>query len=167
MAARLAEAATLARDRGAPSVAASPRAAVARHTPADGVPGPDERRLQAAEDAITAGELDLARDIARDVLTRATVPADRVRAWMVVIDTAGQAMAEVDAVFPQALADAGDDPGCSPWSATSWPGGPCSSRASFARGPRGGRARGTAGRAGRGPAHRTAGARLPGPDWRP
>ena len=29
---------------------------------------------------------------------------------MVVIDAAGQAMAEVDAVFPQALADAGDDP---------------------------------------------------------
>jgi hypothetical protein len=29
---------------------------------------------------------------------------------MVVIDSAGQAMADVDAVFPQALADAGDDP---------------------------------------------------------
>jgi DNA-binding CsgD family transcriptional regulator/tetratricopeptide (TPR) repeat protein len=29
---------------------------------------------------------------------------------MVVIDAAGQAMAEVDAVFPQALADAGEDP---------------------------------------------------------
>ena len=67
-------------------------------------------RLRAAEDAITAGEPDLARDIAREVLTRATVPADRVRAWMVVIDAAGQAIAEVDAVFPQALADAGDDP---------------------------------------------------------
>ncbi|MCT9079829.1 LuxR family transcriptional regulator, partial [Streptomyces fulvoviolaceus] len=52
----------------------------------------------------------LARDVARDVLTRATVPADRVRAWIIVIDTAGHAMTEVDAVFPQALADAGDDP---------------------------------------------------------
>ncbi|MDF3142862.1 LuxR family transcriptional regulator, partial [Streptomyces sp. T21Q-yed] len=86
----------------------------ARHTPADGPPrtgpSPELLRLDAAEDAITAGELDLARDIAREVLTRATVPADRVRAWIVVIDTAGHAMTEVDAIFPQALADAGDDP---------------------------------------------------------
>jgi len=110
VAARLAEAATQARDRGAPSVAASLGLLAARHTPADTVPGPDERRLQAAEDAITAGEVDLARDIAREVLTRATVPADRVRAWMVVIESAGQALGDVDAVFPQALADAGDDP---------------------------------------------------------
>ncbi|WP_406452661.1 AAA family ATPase [Streptomyces sp. NBC_01622] len=110
VAARLAEAATLARDRGAPSVAASLGLLAARHTPGDSVPGPDERRLQASEDAITAGELDLARDIAREVLTRATVPAERVRAWIIVIDTAGHAMADVDAVFPQALADAGDDP---------------------------------------------------------
>ncbi|MEU5316706.1 AAA family ATPase [Streptomyces sp. NPDC021056] len=106
----LAEAAALARDRGAPSVAASLGLLAARHTPADGTPGPDARRLQAAEDAITAGELDLARDIARDVLTRAAVPADRVRAWIIVIDTAGHAMTEVDSVFPQALADAGEDP---------------------------------------------------------
>ncbi|KKD03880.1 helix-turn-helix transcriptional regulator [Streptomyces sp. WM6386] len=106
----LAEAAALARDRGAPSVAASLGLLAARHTPPDGTPDPDARRLQAAEDAITAGELDLARDIARDVLTRATVPADRVRAWIIVIDTAGHAMTEVDSVFPQALADAGEDP---------------------------------------------------------
>ncbi|MFF1451450.1 ATP-binding protein [Streptomyces sp. NPDC058274] len=111
VAARLAEAATAARDRGAPSVAAGLGLLAARHTPVDGAPGPDERRLQAAEDALTAGETDLARDIARDVLSRANGPANRVRAWMVVIDAAGQAMAEVDAVFPQALADAGDDPG--------------------------------------------------------
>ncbi|MFI6403924.1 ATP-binding protein [Streptomyces sp. NPDC050548] len=110
VAARLAEAATLARDRGAPSVAASLGLLAARHTPGDSVPGPDERRLQASEDAITAGELDLARDIAREVLTRTSVPAERVRAWIIVIDTAGHSMADVDAVFPQALADAGDDP---------------------------------------------------------
>ncbi|MFC9846576.1 AAA family ATPase [Streptomyces sp. NPDC060223] len=110
VAARLGEAAAAARDRGAPSVAAGLGLLAARHTPPDAVPGPDERRLQAAEDALTAGETDLARDIARQVLARATVPADRVRAWMVVIDAAGQAMAEIDAVFPQALADAGEDP---------------------------------------------------------
>ncbi|MDX3451219.1 AAA family ATPase [Streptomyces sp. ME02-8801-2C] len=110
VAARLAEAAALARDRGAPTVASSLGLLAARHTPADSVPTPDEHRLRAAEDAITAGELDLARDIARQVLARSTVPAERVRAWIIVIDTAGHAMTEVDAVFPQALADAGDDP---------------------------------------------------------
>ncbi len=108
MAASLAEAAALARDRGAPSVAASLGRLAARHTPAED--GPQALLLQAAEDAITAGELDLARDIAREVLSGSTVPAERVRAWIVVIETAGHAMTEVDAVFPQALADAGDDP---------------------------------------------------------
>lgn len=110
VAARLAEAATLARDRGAPSVAAQLCLLAARHTPADGAPSPEALRLRAVEDAITAGELDLARDIAREVLARTTVPAERVRAWIAVIDTAGHAMNEVDAIFPQALADAGDDP---------------------------------------------------------
>ncbi|MEN3586069.1 AAA family ATPase [Streptomyces sp. ZYX-F-203] len=108
---RLADAASVARDRGAPSVAASLGLLAARHTPVDGVPGPDDSRLRAAEDAITAGEADLARDIAHDVLARAVLPAHRVRAWMVVIEAAGQAIGEVDAAFPQALADAGDDPG--------------------------------------------------------
>ncbi|MEV5985271.1 AAA family ATPase [Streptomyces sp. NPDC052051] len=110
VAARLAEAAAVARDRGAPSVAAGLELLAARHTPVDAEPGPHEPRLRAAEDALTAGETDLARDIAHEVLASAAEPSDRVRAWMVVIDAAGHAMAEVDAVFPQALADAGDDP---------------------------------------------------------
>ncbi|MFF6779843.1 AAA family ATPase [Streptomyces sp. NPDC012510] len=110
VAGRLGEAAAVARDRGAPSVAAELGLLAARHTPGDATPGPDERRLQAAEDALTAGENDLARDIAREVLDRATEPAERVRAWMVVIEAAGQSIAEVDAAYPQALADAGDDP---------------------------------------------------------
>ncbi|WP_405591159.1 AAA family ATPase [Streptomyces sp. NBC_01092] len=110
VAARLAEAAALARDRGAPSVAAQLSLLAARHTPADGTPSPNGLRLAAADDAITAGELDLARDIAREALARTAVPAERVRAWIAVIETAGHAMTEVDSIFPQALADAGDDP---------------------------------------------------------
>ncbi|MFG1670048.1 AAA family ATPase [Streptomyces sp. Y7] len=110
VAARLAEAAALARDRGAPSVAAQLSLLAARHTPADGAPSPDALRLAATDDAITAGELDLARDIAREVLARTAVPAERVRAWIAVIETAGHAMTEVDSIFPQALADAGEDP---------------------------------------------------------
>ncbi|MGP4047575.1 AAA family ATPase [Streptomyces sp. 2A115] len=110
VAARLSEAAALARDRGAPSVAAQLGLLAARHTPPGSQPGADERRLRSAEDALTSGEIDLAREVARDVLDRATDAAVRVRAWMVVIDSAGQAMAEVESVFPQALADAGEDP---------------------------------------------------------
>ncbi|WP_461062231.1 helix-turn-helix transcriptional regulator [Streptomyces pseudoechinosporeus] len=110
VAARLAEAATLARDRGAPSVAAQLGLLAARHTPPTAQPGADEHRLTSAEDALISGDIDLAREVARDVLDRATDAAIRVRAWMVVIDAAGQAMAEVESVFPQALADAGEDP---------------------------------------------------------
>ena len=110
VAGRLGEAAAAARDRGAPAVAAGLGLLAARHTPPDARPSPDERHLTAAEDAVTAGDLDLAREIAREVLSSATEPSDRVRAWMIVIDTAGHAMSEVDAAFPEALADAGDDP---------------------------------------------------------
>ncbi|MFG2301439.1 AAA family ATPase [Actinacidiphila glaucinigra] len=110
VAASLAEAADEARSRGAPSVAAQLGLLAARHSPEGAVPTADERRLRAAEDALTAAEPELARATAREVLARATVPADRVRAWSVVIDSAGQALSEVDDVFPQALADAGDDP---------------------------------------------------------
>ncbi|WP_218638822.1 LuxR family transcriptional regulator, partial [Streptomyces acidiscabies] len=92
------------------SVAFSLGLLAARHTPPDAAPSPDERRLEAGEDAITAGEADFARDIAHDVLARVTAPADRVRAWMIVIESAGQALGEGDAVFPKVLADAGDDP---------------------------------------------------------
>ncbi len=110
VAASLAEAADDARARGAPSMAAQLGLLAARHTPEDAAPTANERRLRAAEDALTAAEPELARATAHEVLARATVPADRVRAWSVVIDSAGQAMCEVDDVFPQALADAGDDP---------------------------------------------------------
>ncbi|MEU1617031.1 AAA family ATPase [Streptomyces sp. NPDC005722] len=110
VAASLSEAADEARARGAPSVAAQLGLLAARHTPEDAVPTADERRLRAAEDALTAAEPELARATAREVLAHATIPADRVRAWSVVIDSVGQALSEVDDVFPQALADAGDDP---------------------------------------------------------
>ncbi|MDQ0810423.1 DNA-binding CsgD family transcriptional regulator/tetratricopeptide (TPR) repeat protein [Streptomyces sp. B3I7] len=107
---RLGEAAAAARERGAPSVAAGLALLAARHTPPDAEPGPSVRRLQAAEDALTAGETDLARNLARQVLADATDPAERVRAWIVVIESAGHALGEVDAAYPQALADAGEDP---------------------------------------------------------
>ncbi|MFE2429068.1 AAA family ATPase [Streptomyces sp. NPDC059373] len=106
----LAEAATVARGRGAPAVAAQLGLLAARHTPDDKGAVIIQRRLDAAEDALLAGETELGRSTARDVLAVATDPADRVRAWIAVIDSVGHALGEVDDVYPQALADAGDDP---------------------------------------------------------
>ncbi|TKA10997.1 helix-turn-helix transcriptional regulator [Actinacidiphila oryziradicis] len=108
---RLAEAADVARGRGAPAVAAQLGLLAARHTPDKDADTAVVRRLDAAEDALTAGEAGLARDTAHEVLADAVRPADRVRAWIVVIDSAEHALADVDDVYPQALADAGDDPG--------------------------------------------------------
>lgn len=44
------------------------------------------------------------------MLAESARPADRVRAWIVLVDSSGQAMAEVADVFPRALEDARDDP---------------------------------------------------------
>jgi DNA-binding CsgD family transcriptional regulator len=114
VATELTAAAAEARDRGAPGVAAQLGVSAARHTP-DGPGGPDgehrqARLLDAAEDALTAGDMELARSIAYEALEDARRPADRVRAWMVVINSTGQAFGEAGHAFPQALADAGDDP---------------------------------------------------------
>jgi DNA-binding CsgD family transcriptional regulator len=110
VASTLAQAAAVARDRGAPAEAARLGLFAAERTPAGSAALIAARRLDAADDALTAGEAALARNTAEEVLSTATRPADRVRAWIVVIDSAGQAMADVDDVFPRALADAGGDP---------------------------------------------------------
>ncbi|WP_443047056.1 AAA family ATPase [Streptomyces sp. HB2AG] len=103
-------AASVARERGAPAAAARLGLLAADRTPPENLPEVLRRRLCAAEDALVAGDTALARGTAREVLAQAVLPADRVRAWIVVIDSAGQAMADVDDAFPQALADAGEDP---------------------------------------------------------
>ncbi|WP_431044792.1 AAA family ATPase [Streptomyces sp. P1-3] len=110
VAATLARAAAVARERGAPGAAARLGLFAAERTPSHDTAAATGRRLDAAEDALVAGEPELAQQTAQEVLAEASRPADRVRAWIAVIDSAGQAMADVDDVFPQALADAGDDP---------------------------------------------------------
>lgn len=107
---RLVEAASAARRRGAPGTAARLGRLAARHTPADAADTGTARRLTAAEDALDAGALDFARELAYEVLGDAVRPADRVRAWTVVVDASGQAMSEIADVFPEAVRDAGDDP---------------------------------------------------------
>lgn len=109
-AAALTAAATAARRRGAPAVAARLGRLAADRTPSGDPAADADRRLTAAEDAVAAGDYALARAIAHEVLAESTRPADRVRAWIVVVDSCGQAMAEVADVFPQALEDARDDP---------------------------------------------------------
>ena len=110
VAARLADAASAARRRGAPGTAARLGRLAAEHTPA-GQPDVDtERRLTAAEDAVAAGDFAFARQLAYQVLGGVDRPAERVRAWTVVVDSCGQAMSEIADVFPEALHDAGGDP---------------------------------------------------------
>ncbi|MEW2519234.1 AAA family ATPase [Actinacidiphila alni] len=114
VAAELSAAAGAARRRGAPAVAARLGRLAADRTPPDDPAAETDRRLTAAEDAVAAGDYPLARRIAHEVLheslTGSGRPADRVRAWIVIVDSCGQAMAEVADVFPQALEDARDDP---------------------------------------------------------
>ncbi|MBW8482869.1 helix-turn-helix transcriptional regulator [Actinomadura parmotrematis] len=110
IAATLDEAAAAARRRGALAAASRLGRRAADHTPADAEDARAGRLLTAAEDASAAGEYALARRIAQEVLAEAATPARRVRAWFVVIDSAGQALAGLDDVFARALDDAGDDP---------------------------------------------------------
>ncbi|WP_330240573.1 AAA family ATPase [Streptomyces sp. NBC_00525] len=107
---RLVEAAASARRRGAPGTAARLGRLAARCTPADGAHTGTARRLAAAEDGLDAGDFDFARELAYEVLGDTDRPADRVRAWTVVVDASGQAMSETAGVFPEAVRDAGDDP---------------------------------------------------------
>ncbi|MFC4032450.1 AAA family ATPase [Streptomyces polygonati] len=109
-AAALADAATAARRRGAPAIAARLGQLAADRTPPGDRAADTDRRLTAAEDAVAAGDYPLARRIAHEVLAESGQPAERVRAWIVVVDSCGQALAEVADVFPQALEDARDDP---------------------------------------------------------
>ncbi|MER0449844.1 AAA family ATPase [Streptomyces sp. Edi4] len=110
VAAGLSAAASAARRRGAPRTAARLGRMAAAYTPAGQEYADVDRRLTAAEDAIEAGDLGFARQLAHEALGGAERPADRVRAWNVVIDSCGQAMAEIADVFPEAVRDAAGDP---------------------------------------------------------
>ncbi|GHD89007.1 ATP-binding protein [Streptomyces naganishii] len=123
LAALLCEAAALARRRGDPAGAARLLLRAADHTPEDGAGGGSpgggrgpgagavDLRLTAAEDALAAGDYPLVRRLAHRALRDCRTPADRVRAWMAVIDSSGQAVAEVSDVFRHALRDAEGEPG--------------------------------------------------------
>ncbi len=110
VAAELRAAADQARQSGAPATAARLGMLAASHLPADDTADLVECRLVAAEDAVAAGQFDLARAVAHQALDVAEQPVERVRAWIAMLDSCGQALADLDDVFAQASADAGDDP---------------------------------------------------------
>ncbi|GAA1880104.1 LuxR C-terminal-related transcriptional regulator [Actinomadura bangladeshensis] len=103
-------AAAVARRRGGMSTAAHLGELAADHTPEAARGTAVARRLRAAEDAVAAGDYPLARRLARLVLEMTVRPEERVRAWIVVLDSSGQALAEVEEVFPKAMEDARGEP---------------------------------------------------------
>ncbi|WP_165978105.1 helix-turn-helix transcriptional regulator [Actinomadura darangshiensis] len=110
IAATLEEAAAVARRRGGLATAAHLGELAADHTPEPAREAAVGRRLRAAEDAVAAGDYPLARRLARLALEGTARPEERVRAWVVVMDSSGQALAEVEEVFPKAMEDARGEP---------------------------------------------------------
>ncbi|HTF07775.1 MAG TPA: LuxR family transcriptional regulator [Asanoa sp.] len=110
LAAQLVEAATTARMRGAPAVAADLAERAAERTPAE-LPGlAAARRYAAAEHAQAAGLTADAHRLASASLAAADDPGVRVGARLLIVDLAGQDQSAVGPVIDAAFADAGNDP---------------------------------------------------------
>ncbi|GAA3438471.1 helix-turn-helix transcriptional regulator [Kutzneria kofuensis] len=111
VAATLMAAAASARRRGAPVTAAELAAMAADRTPWDSQQLRSERRLVAAEHACDAGLRAEARTAAESVLADARCPRLRVRARLVLLRNAGQALHDLGPLIDDGLADAAGDPG--------------------------------------------------------
>ena len=110
LAALLDEAATTARMRGAPAVAADLAERAAERTPA-GLKGlAAARRYAAADHAHAAGLTADAHRLAAAALAAAADPQVRVGARLLIVDLAGQDQSAVGPVLDAAYVDAGDDP---------------------------------------------------------
>ncbi|WP_267241957.1 helix-turn-helix transcriptional regulator [Streptomyces sp. PR69] len=111
LAAEVAEAARTARRLGNSTLAAELALLAAESTP--GIPA--DRRLtrlaDAAQEAARAARADLALRAAGDLLARDAEPADRVRARLAVLDTAGQGLTDLDELYVHAMEDSEGDPG--------------------------------------------------------
>ncbi|MDH2388045.1 AAA family ATPase [Streptomyces sp. HNM0663] len=111
LAAEVAEAARTARRLGNSTLAAELALLAAVSTP--GLPA--GRRLtrlaDAAQEAARAARADLALRAAGDLLARDAEPADRVRARLAVLDTAGQGLTDLDELYVHAMEDSEGDPG--------------------------------------------------------
>ncbi|WP_269858849.1 helix-turn-helix transcriptional regulator [Streptomyces sp. RPT161] len=109
-AATLLAAAASARRRGAPGAAAELAVLAARRTPADRPAEQAERWLAAADYACDAGQRAEADRAARIVLEGSDSPPQRVRARLVLLRNAGQALEGTGSLIEEGLHDAAQDP---------------------------------------------------------
>ncbi|MGW0697765.1 AAA family ATPase [Streptomyces sp. NPDC002867] len=109
LAAEVSAAAETARRRGNSTLAAELALLAAESTP--GLNGPQRiaRLVDAAEEAARAARADLAMRAATDLLARDASPADRVRARLAVLDTAGQGLTDLDEIYVHAMEDSEGD----------------------------------------------------------
>ncbi|MEV6329391.1 helix-turn-helix transcriptional regulator [Streptomyces sp. NPDC051909] len=109
LAAEVAEAADLARRRGNSALAAELALLAAESTPGRHGQQRIARLVDAAEEAARAARADLAMRAATDLLARDAAPADRVRARLAVLDTAGQGLTGLDEMYVHAMEDSEGD----------------------------------------------------------
>ncbi|MFG3493976.1 AAA family ATPase [Streptomyces sp. NPDC047928] len=113
LAAEVASAAETARRRGDSALAAELALLAAESTPPEPA-APAERRparlVDAAEEAARAARADLAVRAAADLLARDATPAQRVRARLAVLDTAGQGLTDLDELYVHAMEDSEGEP---------------------------------------------------------
>ncbi|MFC4612831.1 AAA family ATPase [Streptomyces maoxianensis] len=109
LAAQVAAAADTARRRGNSALAAELALLAAESTPVQHGARRLTRLVDAAEEAARAARADLAMRAATDLLARDAAPADRVRARLAVLDTAGQGLSGLDEIYVHAMEDSEDD----------------------------------------------------------
>ncbi|WP_455352396.1 AAA family ATPase [Streptomyces sp. SYSU K217416] len=110
LAAEVAAAAEAARRRGRRALAAELALLAAESTPVHLAAERLARLVDAAGEAARAARADLALRAATEILARDNSPADRVRARLAVLDTAGQGLCDLDEVYVHAMEDAAGDP---------------------------------------------------------
>ncbi|NUJ99902.1 helix-turn-helix transcriptional regulator [Streptomyces lunaelactis] len=109
LAAEVAAAADTARSRGNSALAAELALLAAESTPVRQSGQRLARLVEAAEEAARAARADLAMRAATDLLARDAAPADRVRARLAVLDTAGQGLSGLDEIYVHAMEDSEGD----------------------------------------------------------
>ncbi|MGX1885037.1 AAA family ATPase [Streptomyces sp. NPDC055287] len=109
LAAEVAASADIARRRGNSALAAELALLAAESTPVQHGAKRIARLVDAAEEAARAARADLAMRAATDLLARDAAPADRVRARLAVLDTAGQGLCNLDELYVHAMEDSESD----------------------------------------------------------
>ncbi|MBT2493702.1 AAA family ATPase [Streptomyces sp. ISL-96] len=109
LATEVAASAEIARRRGNSALAAELALLAAESTPVQQGAERIARLVDAAEEAARAARADLAMRAATDLLARDAAPADRVRARLAVLDTAGQGLCNLDELYVHAMEDSEGD----------------------------------------------------------